>query len=92
MFICIICVEVCYENKCSSKKRSINIYLNAGLLEEAKNLDLNVSAISNNALEKAVRKRKRERWMEENRAGIEALNRFVEDTGIFSDDKNFGVI
>jgi antitoxin CcdA len=74
------------------KKRSINVYLNAGLLEEAKDLDLNVSAISNKALEKAVRERKRERWIEENRAGIEALNRFVEDTGIFSDDENFGVI
>ncbi|MBS8568825.1 type II toxin-antitoxin system CcdA family antitoxin, partial [Escherichia coli] len=48
--------------------------------------------ISNKALEKAVRERKRERWIEENRAGIEALNRFVEDTGIFSDDENFGVI
>ncbi|WP_169776384.1 type II toxin-antitoxin system CcdA family antitoxin, partial [Escherichia coli] len=46
------------------KKRSINVYLNAGLLEEAKDLDLNVSAISNKALEKAVRERKRERWIE----------------------------
>lgn len=74
------------------KKRSINMYLNASLLEEAKELDLNVSAISNRALEVAVRERKRERWIAENRAGIEALNSFVEEIGIFSDDENFGII
>lgn len=49
------------ENECSREKRSTNVYLNAGLLEEAKELDLNVSAISNRALETAVRERKRER-------------------------------
>lgn len=76
----------------AEKKRSINLYLNAGLLEEAKALDLNVSAISNQALEVVVRERKRERWIAENRAGIEALNSFVEKNGIFSDDENFGVI
>lgn len=76
----------------AEKKRSINVYLNAGLLEEAKALDLNVSAISNQALEVVVRERKRERWIAENRAGIEALNSFVEKNGIFSDDENFGVI
>lgn len=76
----------------TEKKRSTNVYLNAGLLEEAKELDLNISAISNQALEVAVRKRKRERWIAENRAGIAALNSFVEETGIFSDDENFGVI
>jgi len=60
------------------------------LLEEAKELALNVSAISNQALEMAVRER--ERWIAENRAGIEALNSFVEEAGILSDDENFGVI
>lgn len=76
----------------AEKKRSTNVYLNAGLLEEAKALDLNVSAISNQALEVAVKERKRERWIAENRAGIEALNRFVEEAGLFSDDENFRVI
>lgn len=76
----------------SEKKRSTNVYLNAGLLEEAKALDLNVSAISNQALEVAVKERKRERWIAENRPGIEALNRFVEEAGLFSDDENFRVI
>jgi len=76
----------------TDKKRRINLYLNASLLDEAKALDLNVSAISYQALEAAVKERKHERWIAENRAGIEALNGFVEEVGIFSDDENFGVI
>ncbi|EQA1624926.1 type II toxin-antitoxin system CcdA family antitoxin [Enterobacter asburiae] len=84
--------EICMRTSVTEKKRSTNVYLNAGLLEEAKELDLNVSAISNRALEMAVRERRRERWIEENRAGIEALNSFVEEAGLFSDDDNFRVI
>ncbi|KMK04976.1 acetoacetyl-CoA synthase [Pluralibacter gergoviae] len=84
--------EVMMRTNVAEKKRSTNLYLNAGLLEEAKQLDLNISAITNHALEMAVIARRRERWIEENRAGIEALNGFVEETGIFSDDENFGVI
>ncbi|MGL5954483.1 MAG: type II toxin-antitoxin system CcdA family antitoxin [Providencia rustigianii] len=76
----------------AEKKRSKNLYLNVALLEEAKELDLNISAISNRALEVAVRECKRERWVAENRSGIEALNSFVEETGLFSDDETFGVI
>ncbi|MGV3345944.1 type II toxin-antitoxin system CcdA family antitoxin [Enterobacteriaceae bacterium LUAb1] len=76
----------------AEKKSSTNVYLSAGLLEEAKELDLNVSAISNQALEVAVKERKRERWIAENQAGIEALNSFVAEARIFSDDENFGVI
>lgn len=76
----------------AEKKRSTNVYLNAALLEEAKELDLNVSAISNQALEVAVKERKRERWIAENRVSIEALNSFVEEAGLFSDDENFRVI
>lgn len=76
----------------AEKKRSTNVYLNISLLEEAKELNLNISAISNQALETAVMERKRERWVAENLAGIEALNRFVEEAGMFSDDENFAVI
>ena len=76
----------------SDRKRSINIYLNSSLLDEAKELDLNISVISNQALEIAVKEYRREHWIAENRAGIEALNGFVEDAGIFSDDEDFGVL
>lgn len=53
------------------------------LIEQAKALDLNLSATLNHALELAVKKGQRERWLAENRAGLEALNGFVEENGLF---------
>lgn len=76
----------------AEKKRCTNVYLSAVLLEEAKKLDLNISSISNQALEVAVKECKCERWIYENKAGIDALNGFIEEHGLFSDDESFGSI
>lgn len=54
----------------AEKKRPSSIYLNADLLEESKELDLNVSVISYQALEVVVKERKH--WIAENRTGIDA--------------------
>lgn len=75
-----------------SKKRNTNVYLNADLIEQAKALDLNLSATLNQALELAVKERQRDRWLADNRAGLEALNSFVEENGLFSDDSEFEVL
>ncbi|PNM27327.1 acetoacetyl-CoA synthase [Yersinia enterocolitica] len=74
------------------KKRNTNVYLNADLIEQAKALDLNLSATLNQALELAVKEHQRDRWLADNRAGLEALNGFVDENGLFSDDNEFGVL
>jgi len=74
------------------KKRSTNVYLNAELIDQARELELNLSATLNIALELAVKKRQRERWLEENKAGLKALNGFVEEHGLFTDDDDFRVL
>ena len=76
----------------ASKKRNTNVYLNADLIAQAKELDLNLSATLNQALELAVKEGQRDRWLKDNRAGLEALNGFVEENGLFSDDSEFGVV
>lgn len=76
----------------SAKKRSTNVYLSIELIEQAKELDLNLSATLNLALEKAVKERQREQWLAENRAGLEALNGFIEEKGLFTDDDDFRVL
>jgi len=76
----------------TAKKRNTNVYLSTDLLEQAKALDLNLSATLNQALEAVIKTRQRERWIADNRAGLEALNRFIEENGIFSDDDRFGVL
>ncbi|WP_301213035.1 type II toxin-antitoxin system CcdA family antitoxin [Yersinia sp. 22-579] len=74
------------------KKRNTNVYLNADLIDQTKALDLNLSATLNQALELAVKERQRDRWLADNRAGLEALNGFVDENGLFSDDNEFGVL
>lgn len=74
------------------RKRGTNVYLNADLVQLAKELDVNLSATLNEALGVAVRQRQRERWLEENRVGMEAMNHFVERNGLFTDDEDFQVL
>ncbi len=66
-------------------KRATNVSINQGLLEDAKALDINLSATLERALEAEVRARKREKWLEENREAITAYNEHIEEHGIFSD-------
>ena len=66
-------------------KRAANVSVNQGLLDEAKALDINLSATLERALEVEVRARKREKWLAENREAIAAYNHHVEEHGIFSD-------
>lgn len=66
-------------------KRATNVSINQGLLEDARALDINLSATLERALEAEVRARKREKWLEENREAIEAYNRRIERDGMLSD-------
>ena len=73
------------EDRARYLKRAANLSINAGLLDEAKALEINLSATFERALEEAVRARKRERWLAENRDAIAAYNERVERDGMFSD-------
>ncbi len=66
-------------------KRPTNLSINEGLLRLAKELDINLSATLERAIEAEVRARRRARWLEENREAIEAYNARVEREGVFSD-------
>ncbi|WP_202840039.1 type II toxin-antitoxin system CcdA family antitoxin [Luteimonas saliphila] len=66
-------------------KRAANVSINQGLLEEAKALDINLSATLEKALAAEVRARKRSRWLEDNREAIAAYNRRIERDGMLSD-------
>ena len=65
-------------------KRAANVSINQGLLEAAKALDINLSATLERALEAEVRARTRERWLADNRGGIDAYNAWVAEHGVFS--------
>jgi len=73
-----------HEDYAGYGKRATNVSINQGLLEEAKALEINLSATLEKALEAEVRARKREKWLAENREAIAAYNAHVEGHGVFS--------
>jgi len=67
-------------------KKAVNLSIDADLLARAKAEHVNLSSVLEAALSKSVREREEARWREENKAAIEAYNRFTEETGIFGEE------
>jgi antitoxin CcdA len=67
-------------------KRAVNVSIQAELLEAARAADINLSATLEVALADQLRIRRRDRWLTENKAAIEAYNSDVDDNGSFGDD------
>jgi len=69
----------------STTKKAANLSVRADLLEEARAYKINLSQTLEVALAAELKKEKERRWLEENRAAIDAYNRYVEKHGLFSD-------
>jgi antitoxin CcdA len=72
-------------NQTSKRKRATNLTVDEGLLEQAKKLGLNISQVLEVGLERAIRERQAEEWLQRNRAALEAYNEEVEKRGVFSE-------
>ncbi|MCX5576236.1 type II toxin-antitoxin system CcdA family antitoxin [Enterobacter sp. E-TC7] len=66
-------------------KKSVNVSLAPDILEEARRLKLNLSAVLTAALQEQFRAHQRAEWLAENKASIEAINHWVDENGSFSD-------
>ena len=66
-------------------KRAVNLSVAAPLVDEARSHGINLSATLESALEDALRRSRRERWIAENSDGIGAYNEHVDEHGAFSD-------
>ncbi|WP_126443956.1 type II toxin-antitoxin system CcdA family antitoxin [Sulfuricystis multivorans] len=69
----------------SAAKKAANLSIRADLLEEARAFKINLSQTLEAALQAEIKKEKERRWREENRAAIDAYNRYIEKYGLFSD-------
>ena len=69
----------------SKVKKSVNVSLAPEILEEARKLKINLSAVLTEALIEKFRENKREEWLRDNKKSIEVLNQWVEENGSFSD-------
>jgi antitoxin CcdA len=66
-------------------KKATNLSVNESLLRKAKLLKINMSALLEEALVKAVIAKEQEQWLAENQVAIEAYNKRIESQGVFSD-------
>ncbi|MGY6031548.1 type II toxin-antitoxin system CcdA family antitoxin [Phytobacter sp. AG2a] len=69
----------------SGLKKSVNVSLSPEILEEARKLKINLSAVLTEALIEKFRENKRDEWLRENKKSIDAVNNWVEENGSFSD-------
>jgi antitoxin CcdA len=65
-----------------STTRPTNLSLNAALVDEAKELGVNISLAAARGLEEAVKQARAERWLEENRRALDSSNEWLEANGL----------
>ena len=69
----------------TAPKVATNLSARADIVREAKELGLNLSEVFESAVAEAVRRRRQELWIEENREAIGAYNARIERDGTFGD-------
>lgn len=68
--------------KITSPKRATNVSLRTDLIDEARQLGINISEACERGLQEQVSKTRAEQWVEENREAIEYWNAYVEKHGV----------
>src|SRR5712671_3767341 len=68
------------------RKRAVNLFVDAELLDEARRLRINVSETLERRLRTIVRGEREKRWLAENRTAIDAYNMRVATHGLLADD------
>jgi len=66
-------------------KKAANLSVDVDLLQQAKELKINLSQTFEEALRQKIRAHEGEKWREENREALKSYNRWVEKNGLFSD-------
>ncbi len=66
-------------------KKPTNLSINVDLLKQAREFDLNLSAVLEQALIERVTQQRRNRWLADNQDAINAYNDGVAEHGVFSE-------
>jgi antitoxin CcdA len=70
----------------SAPKKAANLSINSELLNQAKALQINLSATLEQALAQLIRDKQRQQWLQDNQQSIEQYNQRIESEGCFSDN------
>jgi antitoxin CcdA len=67
-----------------AKKRAVNLFVDADLLDEARRLNINVSETLERRLRMIVKTERQKRWLENNRDAIASINAFIDQHGLLA--------
>ena len=67
----------------ATRKKAVNLSIDAKLVSEAKMLGSNLSAVLEDALKRDLSEKRWQKWREENRDAIEASNAELEKNGMW---------
>jgi antitoxin CcdA len=66
------------------KKRAVNLFVDADLLDEARRLRINISETLERRLRSIVRAEQEKGWLEENKDAIASINSFIDRHGLLA--------
>jgi antitoxin CcdA len=66
------------------KKRAVNLFVDADLLDEARRLRINISETLESRLRSIVRAEQERRWLEDNQEAIASINAFLDRHGLLA--------
>lgn len=69
----------------AAPKKATNLSINADLLRQARELNINLSQTLEQHLAEIVREARRQQWLAENKSAIDVYNQRIELQGVFSD-------
>jgi antitoxin CcdA len=67
-----------------AKKRAVNLFVDAELLDEARRLRINVSQTLERRLRTMVKAEREKRWLEDNREAVASINSFIDRHGLLA--------
>ena len=71
-----------YDDITSSKRRSVKLSIDTGIVAAAKEIGVNLSRVTEDALRLAIKSERERRWRDENKAWIETHNTWIDKHGI----------
>ena len=69
----------------AAPKKATNLSINADLLRQARELNINLSQTLEQHLAEIVREARRQQWLAENKGAIDVYNQRIASQGVFSD-------
>jgi antitoxin CcdA len=76
--------EMSVASEREAKKRAVNLFVDSELLEQARELRINLSETLERRLRTLVRAEQEKRWLEENRGAIDSINAFIDRHGVLA--------